>query len=349
MPGRLPVAAVVVLVMGWHCSSSFEADLRQYSQSGRDLDAVEAEKLETQLVEDPEDLIARSQLLGFYDRQFRDDSARARRHQHVLWLIENAPEANVLAGGAAGIDHVLYADAYRQGSDAWTAHLQSDPNNLSLLRHAAEFYTLGDRPTAIRLLQRAQSIDDSNPLWAKRLGHLHSLDMQGRGESPASVSAALDAFAQFERAYDLSFEAERDQLLEELAKTALAAGDVEKAREYAESMLDRSGGGWLGGIFVHHGNLTLGRIALAEGDVAEAKRRLIMAGGTTGAPTLNSFGPNMALAEELLEIGESEIVLEYFDLCSKFWNTAYAEEDLSRWSRQVAAGDIPDFCANLTY
>ena len=173
--------------------------------------------------------------------------------------------------------------------------------------------------------------------------------MQGRGESPEGVSAALDALAQFERAYELSVERERDQLLEELAKTALAAGEVEKAREYAESMLGRTNRSWLGGIFVHHGNLTLGRIALAEGDVPEAKRRLIMAGGTTGAPTLNSFGPNMALAKELLEIGESEIVLEYFELCSKFWNTAYAKEDLSRWSEQVAAGDIPNFGANLVY
>jgi len=348
MPVRLFYATLVSVLGAGLVSSMIAQDLREHLRAGRNLTPEKAESLEAELDRDPENLFARAELVGYYARLFRDRSARTRRHEHVLWLIENAPETNVLDSSEAMITRGLYSATYGEATRLWTEHLERHPNNLAILKNAAQFHTLGDRTTAIQLLERAQALDDLNPSWAKELGHLHSLDMQS-ASGPRGVEAAVRALAQFEQAYELSNERQRDGLLEGLGKAALTAGEVEKAREYAESMLDRSGGGWLGGIFVHHGNLTLGRIALAEGDVAEAKRRLIMAGGTTGAPTLNSFGPNMALAEELLEIGESEIVLEYFDLCSKFWNTAYAEEDLSRWSRQVAAGDIPDFGANLAY
>ena len=61
------------------------------------------------------------------------------------------------------------------------------------------------------------------------------------------------------------------------------------------------------------------KLALQAGDVEEAKRRLLAAGKTSGSPALRSFGPNMALAEKLLEKGERDVVLEYFELCKKFW------------------------------
>ena len=96
---------------------------------------------------------------------------------------------------------------------------------------------------------------------------------------------------------------------------------------------------------MHHGNLILGRVALIEDDVERAKRHLLEAGRTSGSPSLRSFGPNMHLAQELLQRGEREVVLEYFDLCSKFWPRPRLEE----WADVVKAGGIPDFGANLNY
>jgi hypothetical protein len=96
---------------------------------------------------------------------------------------------------------------------------------------------------------------------------------------------------------------------------------------------------------VHHGNLILGRIALRDGDMEKAKEHLLAAGQTPGSPQLNSFGPNMALARELLEKGEKQAVLEYFERCGSFWKRA----ELESWARDVKAGEIPDFGANLDY
>jgi len=100
---------------------------------------------------------------------------------------------------------------------------------------------------------------------------------------------------------------------------------------------------------IHHGNLVLGRIALREDNIDEATTRLIEAGKTPGSPTLDSFGPNMALAKELLEKGERASVLEYFRLCSKFWASEQAKDQLDKWTVLVNGGRVPDFGANLDY
>jgi hypothetical protein len=54
----------------------------------------------------------------------------------------------------------------------------------------------------------------------------------------------------------------------------------------------------------------------------------------------------MTLAKELLEKGQTEVVLEYFDLCAKFWRY---QPRLSEWTIAVKQGAIPDFGANLDY
>jgi hypothetical protein len=62
---------------------------------------------------------------------------------------------------------------------------------------------------------------------------------------------------------------------------------------------------------------------------------------------MDSFGPNMTLAEDLLEEGERDVVLEYFSLCRKFWEMG--KEELDQWTEAVKAEKMPDFGANLDY
>ena len=125
----------------------------------------------------------------------------------------------------------------------------------------------------------------------------------------------------------------------------LAACCYENATGYANAMLAEDSPDRNSGNHIHHGNLVLGRIALAEGDIEEAKRRLIAAGKTTGSPSLNSFGPKMMLAKELLQKGEKEVVLEYFRLCARFWELG--QDRLEEWSDLVQANRVPDFGGSL--
>jgi hypothetical protein len=134
-----------------------------------------------------------------------------------------------------------------------------------------------------------------------------------------------------------------------LAKVAFDAGQFGKARDYAALALETATNpkDWHYGNNIYYGHMILGRLALRDGDVAEARRRLLAAAHTPGSPTLRSFGPNVSLAKDLLERGEPGSVLEYFALCREFWKMG--GDRLDAWTATVSRGGMPDFGANLLY
>ncbi|MFI5782966.1 type IV pilus biogenesis/stability protein PilW [Nocardia sp. NPDC051570] len=151
---------------------------------------------------------------------------------------------------------------------------------------------------------------------------------------PDSAHSALDRF------YDLP----------DLAKDSFNAGQIEDARRYAQELLALAPtypSDWNYGNALHDGNMVLGRIAAREGRLDDAERYLLAAGATPGSPQLDSFGPNMSLAKDLLDKGRRRVVLEYFELCRKFWEME--DGKLDTWRTQVENGQIPDFRANLLY
>jgi hypothetical protein len=140
---------------------------------------------------------------------------------------------------------------------------------------------------------------------------------------------------------------ERFYGLEYLAREALTAQRLDQASAFATELLElapRYPRNWNCGNAIHHGNTVLGRVALARGDVQEARRRLLASAETTGSPQLNSFGPSMALAESLLERGEIAIVLQYLERCKRFWKLGH--DFLETWEADVTAGHMPQFRYN---
>ena len=217
-----------------------------------------------------------------------------------------------------------------------------------VLRNAANYFLLPDRPFAEDLLKRGAALEPQDPDWPNALGHLYLLG--GRSKTPEEAkAAATSALAQYERAFALTPEAYKSYLLDDLAKTAFDAGETNKAKMYAEQMLQEASlqkKDWNRGNDIFFGNFILGRLALKAGEIEQAKHFLIEAGKTPGSPQLNSFGPNMTLAKELLEKGQTEAVLEFFGLCARFWRY---QPRLSEWTATVKQGTIPDFGANLDY
>jgi tetratricopeptide (TPR) repeat protein len=347
----LAIATTLFLVSMGATAEAQDRESRQVAQSlamsGRKLTAEDVESLEKQSDQNPNDVTSRTKLLGYYFlKQYQNPSAREARQKHVLWLIRNSPDSEVLGIPEGTLDSILDPEAYLEGKKAWIDQLKREPENLKRLDHSAAFFLQRDRELAIESLKKARSLDMENPKWPDKLGHVYALNMIGNSLK-SRTDAAGKALEQFEIAYKLSTDSGRDPLLQYLAKVALAANNLDKAKEYAKKMLSQSGSGWNSGNNIHHGNIILGQIALRSGKIDEAKEHLIKAGQTPGSPQLNSFGPNMTLARELLEKHQKDVVLEYFALCSKFWRMH--RDRLEKWSAVVKEGNIPDFGGNLNY
>ena len=138
--------------------------------------------------------------------------------------------------------------------------------------------------------------------------------------------------------------------LPDLAKRAFNAGEADKAKAYSNQLLEMASQypkDWNYGNAIYYGNFVLGRIAVREDNLAQAGQYLLAAGATPGSPQLDSFGPNVTLAKELIEKGQSDVVLRYFALCKHFWKMDGGK--LDEWSATVRKGGIPDFAGNLHY
>ena len=134
------------------------------------------------------------------------------------------------------------------------------------------------------------------------------------------------------------------------AKESLVQKHDAEAKSFAEELeklAPKNKDDWNYGNAVQVYNLVLGSLALKSNDVKAAGERLLAAGRSPGSPQMNTFGPNMTLAKELLEKGEKKVVLEYFELCKKFWEMH--DGKLDQWKKEVERGKMPDFGANLDY
>ena len=137
------------------------------------------------------------------------------------------------------------------------------------------------------------------------------------------------------------------QQLLTLARAAMDAGDTDGAQALAKDLLAilpklSADPEYKRGAddIKHHSCIILGRVALRKGDVETAKADLLEAGHVGGGQTLAAYGPNMSLAKELLERGERDTVLQFLQLCRKFWGFP---ERLEPWIAAIKNGQIPDF------
>ncbi len=225
-------------------------------------------------------------------------------------------------------------------------------SNLSLLGAATAFLTQQFPALRVRLrpqqlkgmldfqarcYERAIAVDPGNARWKSGLRTVY--------RTAAAVPARpADRYIYLERAARVpGTDAENLSLLPELAQARLETQAPGKAAEAAEEALRLAAQnpGAAAGYAVHVGNIVMGRLALGRGDIAEAKARLLAAGRTPGAPVLNSAGPDWQLASDLLARNEKGTVLEYIELCRKFWRRDGGK--LDAYAAAIRAGDWPGF------
>jgi len=251
----------------------------------------------------------------------------------------------VLAGTPlAGLRLLIEPEAYKEAKKLWLDHIITHSKKVSILGNAAVFFIGLDNHLAEFLLERAQILDPDNHIWPLHLGRIYMQDMANQfGE--LRMNFAKKSLGYFETALSKApKEVERFWILTNIAKLSFECQQYNKAKAYSDILLSTAQlhkDDWNYGNALHQANIILGKLALRSGDLQEAGSYLIKAGKTPGSPQLDTKGPDMTLAKELLENGETEVVIKYLELCDKFWELG--QELLKNWISTIERGGIPDF------
>jgi len=200
---------------------------------------------------------------------------------------------------------------------------------------------------AERWLRRAIELAPAEPEWKAFLVPVLRFQA-GRSEDPRERARLLREAMGFVPEHDTPTS------LTELAKAEFESGDDETARRDAQRAVDGAAelakrNPQQAATLINRGNSVLGRIALARGDVAQARERL-RASLQFAAPASINFsvaGPDLSLAEDLVDAGERDAVIEYLEASRQFW--PYDRGLTGHYIRSIKAGKKREAFANFTH
>lgn len=130
--------------------------------------------------------------------------------------------------------------------------------------------------------------------------------------------------------------------LDDKITEAFNANDFDKVKALAKENLELAAVyqcNWNFGNAIHDTNRVLGLISLKSGDIDAAAGYLLKAGKSTGSPQLDTFGPELDLANELLQLGKVDAVTSYLKDIKSFWEMNDGQID--RWLAAIEKGEKP--------
>src|ERR1035438_9721575 len=185
----LLVALTAIALSQRSAMAADRSDADRDVMEGMKLSAEDAQQLEETLKHKPEDLSIRARLLGYYSsRHLRSEWNDGIAEREVLWLIDHPREARLAALPYAQFDPNSNASAYQDGATLWKKEVSIHTNEAPVLRNAANYFLLHDRPIAEDLLKKGAALEPQNPEWPSALAHLYLLG--SRRKTPEEVKLA---------------------------------------------------------------------------------------------------------------------------------------------------------------
>lgn len=184
---------------------------------------------------------------------------------------------------------------------------------------------------AERWLTKAHQLDPANKGWAASLAEVYQRQAMATADPRWKAQLLL-------KSLDLSNNVQRPRFLVALAEAEFQAGDDKSAERDANALLELKDP-----AAIFNGHTILGRIAADRGDLEAAKKHLLDSARMEGSPVLASFGPKMTLAQDLLDRGERDVVVEFLELCRAFWK--YDRGFIDHFQPIIKNGGKPDLLA----
>ena len=250
------------------------------------------------------------------------DGAFAERAQNTLRASTNK---DVLVGAAS----VLAVPTFKVSTGQYLRVRLSRPRYLELSEE---------------LTTRAISSQPNDPYVVWTYLNVLGVELSTADSTDQRIAAEKKIYELFHRFDEMAENpAYRLLLLPVLAGLAFDLEDYDAARKYATESLDVAGerGDIVAGVAVgpqaiHDSNDVLGRIALHQQKVQNAKDYLLKAAGTPGGGILSTVGPRMLLAQALLDCGEHDVVIEYLQKIKAPWRSGVIQTD--QWIAAIRKG-----------
>ena len=250
------------------------------------------------------------------------DRAFAERAQNTLRTSTNK---DVLVGAAS----VLAVPTFKVSTGQYLRVRPSRPRYLELSEE---------------LTTRAISSQPNDPAVVWTYLNVLGVELSTADSTDQRIAAEKKIYELFHRFDEMAENpAYRLLLLPVLAGLAFDLEDYDAARKYATESLDVAGerGDIVAGVAVgpqaiHDSNDVLGRIALHQQKVQNAKDYLLKAAGTPGGGILSTVGPRMLLAQALLDRGEHDVVIEYLQKIKAPWRSGVIQTD--QWIAAIRKG-----------
>jgi len=129
--------------------------------------------------------------------------------------------------------------------------------------------------------------------------------------------------------------------LPELIEKEYQQGNLNETGKYAQEYLNLASSyrcNWNHGNAIHDANRYLGLISLKRNNPDKAAIYLVQASQTQGSMQLESFGPDLDLANQLLKEGKRDEVLQYLKRMDEIWKN---NQSVHTWISKIEAGKKP--------